>query len=214
MQDLRDTPGTDWSSVHGTQKQAMREALLGEQKQLCAYCMSPIPESTAEWMKVEHFIARAAADEHIFDWSNLLGVCRGEIGQAAADRTGQYHCDTHRGHLPVNTQTLHVHPASFPPDAGTLFAYTTAGEIRPASTIRPPESDRVHETIDRLNLNVSRLVRNRAGVLETFRAMLRKHFSRAEIERLLAIARGGAAGKLQPYAQVAVAYLEKKKRQI
>ena len=216
LQDLRDTPGTSWSSAHGDEKQAMRDAAFVEQGGLCAYCMSSLDGRSNSDVKMEHYIARGTAQgkDLLFQWSNLLGVCLGVVGIAADDRSPspdeRFHCDTYRG-----SADLYVHPAVFPPDAGGLFSYTIAGEIRPATNLSPTRAAEVQKTIDNLNLNIDRLKRNRAGCLEAQRAALRARPKRARVRELLQDAqRPDPNGRLMPYCQVAVAYLERKLRQM
>lgn len=163
-------------------------------------------------MKIEHFEARARSSDLMFDWTNLLGVCLGEVetAQRPADR---FHCDTHRGNLRPSAQELYVHPTRFPPDAGTRFSYTVAGEVRPAQQLDAEERGRVALTIERLNLNADRLKRNRAGVIHTLRADLaRRGFTVGRLQELLAVAKTPEEGRLRPYVQVAVLYLGKKLR--
>ncbi len=212
LEQVRQTPGVNWNSASG--KQEMRDHLWAEQKGLCAYCMSRLPAPSAEAMKIEHYVARAKDKTHWFSWANLLGVCLGDIGiEGIEDR---YHCDTHRGHLSTDKQELHVHPAQFPPDAGTLFSYTDAGEIRPAKHLDEGQRTRIAETIDRLNLNIERLKRNREKVRAVARKMLQEgKVTQRRVSELLADARRlDDSGRLNEYAEVAIQYFEKKLRQV
>ncbi|MEO7328874.1 MAG: retron system putative HNH endonuclease [Minicystis sp.] len=215
LADLRSTPGADWSSVSGDQRNEMRARLFAEQHGLCAYCMSRIPHPPSKkGMKIEHFEARANRDEKTFLWSNLLGVCLGDVGiveSASGDRGARFHCDTYRGNVPLD-----VHPAAFPPDVGACFSYSLAGEIRPASTLDATMHAEVSKTITHLNLNIDRLKRNRRAVIERLRAdFTRKAPKTARVQALLEQAsRPDGEGLLPPYAQVAVRYLAKKLRQL
>jgi len=210
LEEIRQTPGVNWNSASG--KQEMRDALWAEQKGLCAYCMSRLKDKTREGMKIEHFIPRAKDDSQWFAWSNLLGVCLGDMG--VEDSQERFHCDTFRGHLPTDKQELHVHPAQFPPDAGKLFSCTREGELIPARNLDEPMKSRVQETIGKLNLNVSRLKRNRAQVLSVLQNKLRQNDSPTSIKAMLDTAkRVDASGSLREYAEFAVQYLEKKLRQ-
>jgi len=212
LEDLRQTPGADWSSVGGAQKQEMRKAAWDEQHGLCAYCMSRLPEPSAQTMKIEHYHARSVKKEHWFVWDNLLGVCLGDIGiESGGDR---YHCDTYRGQLPKEKQDLHVHPAQFPPDAGKRFSCTKAGELIPAKNLDDQTKACVQSTIDKLNLNIWRLKNNRKRVLFALQERLYQDDAPASIKALLEQAKStDAQGRLKEYAEVAVQYLEKKLRQ-
>ena len=207
---IRETPGVNWSSASG--KQEMREHLWAEQKGLCAYCMSRIKAPSVECMKIEHYVPRAHDKAYWFVWSNLLGVCLGDVG---IDGDGaRYHCDTYRGQLPTEKQELSVHPAQFPPDAGKQFSCTKAGELIPSSNLDEYTKARVQGTIDKLNLNISRLKKNRKRVLLALQDRLRQDDTLPSIKAMLEEARSvDAAGHLKEYVEVAVQYLEKKLRQ-
>lgn len=214
MEELRQTPGADWSTVPGADKQDMRKQAWKEQYGLCAYCMSRLSPPSADGMKIEHFVPRAEDNTSLFDWSNLLGVCLGDIGvDGAVDR---FHCDTHRGNLAKGKQALHVHPARFPPDAGALFSYTNTGEICPAGNLGEEERARVSETIQKLNLNIERLKRNRSKVIQIARSMLQKRTVNARhvMDLLKKAKHVDESGCLPEYVEVAVHYFEKKLRQV
>lgn len=216
--DLRNTPGADWSSVHGDQKQQMREAAHAEQGGLCAYCQSRLSgnhaadprKPAAGGMTIEHWSARSADDgDGLFDWQNLLGVCSG-LSVSKTSET-ERHCDTARGNRP-----LHVHPARHPPDAGRLFDYTARGEVRPASDLEQTLGEQVARDIEVLGLDTPRLRANRRAALEPIRNQLSsskssKSYAR-EVRKLYERYRNPGPA-LQPFHQVIVLYLEKKVRQ-
>lgn len=204
---LRETPGADWNSVHGDQKQAMRKSAHVEQHGLCAYCMSTLPGDDKKGMTIEHFIARAAGGA-LFEWSNLLGVCLGDVG-CRDDEGAGFHCDKYRGYRPVAEQELHVHPARFPPDAAAQFRYTITGEILPGRGLNAEQQRHVQVTIDRLNLNIGRLRRNRAEVLSCLRTALGKCSSNRRV-REQARARLAQLDPGLEYAEVARQYLTRK----
>lgn len=217
LEELRQTPGADWSSVTGKDKQEMREHAWVEQHGLCAYCMSWLQKTDDASMKIEHYETRAGAKEKQFYWNNLLGVCKGDIGVEEGEKGGdhRFHCDTYRGNLITAHQTLYVHPAQFPPDAGVLFSYTLEGEIRPAQGLSPDAQNEVRKTIERLNLNIARLKRNRKAVIAAARKELEKKATRKHVEQLLEIAnKPNSKNRLNPYAQIAVVYFTKKLRQL
>lgn len=219
LADLRGTPGASWSSVHGTQRQQMREHAFKEQHGLCAYCMSPLPgPPSAEGMKIEHFETRALSPELVFDWDNLLGVCLGDVGirEGGGEHRERYHCDTYRGHLPREEQRIELNPAAFPPDVSSMFSYTNQGEMRPAEGLEPAMRASVEAQIERLNLNIARLRRNRRDVIGALRSQFQKKAPRtARVKELLELASTpDGTGLLPPYCQAAAYYLEKKLRQL
>lgn len=220
--EARETPGVSWKSCPDGAKDALRVTLFETQGGLCAYCMSPLPDPcdpkynpTPErgGMKVEHWLARNEPDiddqethRRTWSWPNMLGVCN---GTHAPEGT----CDTHRGNLPPAQQALHVHPGEYPPDAGRLFRTTTAGELLPAITLHPAAAALVDSDIRRLNLNAGRLQRNRAAVLDVVRSRVGHggHGRQRRLLDLLAEFRARSAeGRLLPYCEVAIQYVEKR----
>ncbi|MFS8064893.1 MAG: retron system putative HNH endonuclease [Byssovorax sp.] len=220
LADLRGTPGADWSTVTGAQKQELRERSFAEQHGLCAYCMSKLPSPPSSGsMTIEHFETRALVRSRTFDWNNLLGVCLGDVGVKEGgdgDLRERFHCDNYRGKLHPEKQELGLHPAAFPPDVGPCFTYSIQGEIRANRKLPEPLRARTEKTIERLNLNIARLKRNRAEVIEKLRAELQKKSPKpARVKALLDLASGpDAKGQLMPYSQTAVDYLTRKLRQL
>ncbi|RKG59920.1 hypothetical protein D7X30_12915 [Corallococcus sp. AB011P] len=210
-----------WESPPGSCKQAMREAAWLEQGGLCAYCMSPLSGTSransahpeAGGMKLEHFEAQHAAGQRTLDWDNLLGVCPGVVvgrsaGESGTNEAGTAHCDTHRGHLPPERQFLSYSPAKAPPDVSALYRYDKLqGDI---------QSDDAGATqdIERLNLNLARLKRNRRAVLDAIRRQLQKDASTARLLQLRQhYAEKDKDGRLRPYAGVGLWYIGRKLRQ-
>ena len=174
LADLRATPGADWTTVTGAQKQELRERSFAEQHGLCAYCMSRLPSPPGGGtMTIEHFETRALVRARTFDWNNLLGVCLGDVGVkegGESDLRERFHCDNYRGKLRPTQQALGLHPAAFPPDVGPCFTCSIQGEIRANEQLPEPLRARTNETIERLNLNIARLKRNREEVIARLRA--------------------------------------------
>lgn len=210
-----------WKSPNGTCKEAMRKAAWREQGGLCAYCMSRLsgehaadskhPE--AGGMKLEHFEARNAAGHRTLDWDNLLGVCPGivvgqSVDETGTNETGTAHCDTYRGRLPTGQQALSCNPAKAPPDVGALYRYDrTRGGIL-------SDDAGAKQNIERLNLNLARLKRNRQGVLDEIRRQLDKDDSTARLLELRQhYAQKDTDGRLRPYAGVGLWYVGLKLRQ-
>lgn len=57
-------------------KKEIREALLGEQHHLCAYCMKRIRNEELH-MTIEHWFPLSLDKNRALDYHNLLGVCKG-----------------------------------------------------------------------------------------------------------------------------------------
>jgi hypothetical protein len=88
--------------------------------------------------------------------------------------------------------------------------------MRASSQLPAPLHLRTAETIERLNLNIARLRRNRAEVIALLRAEFQKKAPKlGRVKALLELASSpDATDRLTPYCQVAVFYLAKKLRQL
>lgn len=157
------TPGADWAGgFHG--RASVREALVRDQRGLCAYCQRRIKPD--ESMHIEHWIPRSDPDqgrEAQFRWSNLLGVCPGVTEDwDDRDRTRVRHCDTSRGDT-----RLFLQPVEGPgPDPRTHLVYNANGVISARN-----DDARVTKDIETLNLSASILERGRAQALDGFRRL-------------------------------------------
>lgn len=73
-----------------------REALLKEQKFVCAYCGQEIlcveNDHGKAQMKTEHFSPQDGTTENDLDYENLLACCKGND-----DKKGENHCDSMKG---------------------------------------------------------------------------------------------------------------------
>ncbi len=78
----RQQPGATYEGFRD--KDALRKALVDEQRGLCCYCLSRIrPEIGG--MKIEHWHPQALYGNEQLDYANLLGSCMGNDGQRRAD---------------------------------------------------------------------------------------------------------------------------------
>ena len=92
-----------WNSFQNPYKGLYKTFLLREQGYICAYCMQIIAENN---MKIEHIKERHRCTEiEKLHHSNMIAVCKGKTDTFE-------HCDTKRGNLPVNQQTLTINPSS------------------------------------------------------------------------------------------------------
>lgn len=180
-------------------KNTIRTQLIEEQGYLCAYCMQRI-ENDGQKTKIEHWQCQDNYPEQQLDYSNILLVCMGNQG---CDSEEQY-CDTRKA-----KQELHCHPAKTEHLhlLKTLF-YLGDGTIKSSDTVLDNDLNEV------LNLNYSRLKRNRYFVLKNLMESLnRKEGKRTapEIQRLLdKWQQKDDTGKYREYCGVTIYYLEKK----
>jgi len=206
LKTYRETPGADWSSVHGESRAELRKQLWRDQEGLCAYCQSRIGPSSdtgtddafaklaESTMTIEHFAARSVDASKTFVWENLLGSCKGTSN-------GDEHCDKYRGAKP-----LPLHPCTVV-KLESHFRYTKTGEIKVAGTLNETQRHDAQAMIDNLHLNARTLMRNRAEIQERIG---RKLAGGADPRKLLACAATPRSGALEAFVQVALDYLAKK----
>lgn len=160
------TPGMDWDGFH--ERQPVRDALVRDQRGLCAYCQRRIEAD--ERMHIEHWVPRSHPTDGAaaqFRWANLIGVCRGITEDwTHAARPTVRHCDTSRGDAP-----LFLHPVDGEgPDPRAHLTYGTNGALRARDA-----DPRVTSDIATLNLAATVLERGRAQALDAFRRLAQQH---------------------------------------
>lgn len=150
----RQTPHADYDNY--TDKAALRQALVSEQRGLCCYCQSRI-RATPDGMKIEHWQCQADYPARQIDFTNLHGACRGGHGRPEREQ----HCDTLKGNGGL---CFSVCDPAHPIDRKIRFL----GDGKITSDDAAVESD--IKTV--LNLNLPRLVSNRKAVLTAFQKRL------------------------------------------
>jgi hypothetical protein len=148
---------------------------------------------------VEHWHCQDRYPSEALDYQNLLGVCRGNEGQAAQQET----CDTRK-----KNKDLRYNPANPAHDVERRVRYLGNGRMESDESVLDAEINEV------LNLNHSRLVENRKAVMD---AVIERLGSRpgtrppAEIRRLRDWwSTPKPSGKLREYCGVAVYFLNKR----
>lgn len=160
-----------WDDVED--KDRLRDALCAEQAHLCAYCQRRIrPDWNA--MKIEHWSPRnpdtGDGDALTFVWSNLLGVCPGQVGGVA-------HCDTSKGN-----RAIALHPVQGQGGASPRAVLRYQGD----GTIACDDA-RYQGDLATLNLNARHLVEGRSNVVQALKKRLsdkkRGAWSREALQR-------------------------------
>lgn len=186
----RQQPHADYDNY--SDKTALRQALVAEQRGLCGYCQSRI-RATFECMKIEHWQCRAHHPERQTDFGNLLGVCNGNEGQPFA----RQHCDTRKGNSDLCFSVCDpVHPVE------RKIRFLGNGEIT-------SDDEAVKIAITQiLNLNWSRLAENRKSALTGFLQGL----GNAKLDHAKELPKwdGSLSGELPPFSQIVAHYLLKK----
>lgn len=183
------------------EKEALRSALVRDQRGLCCYCMSRVAVSGAR-MKVEHWRCQSRYDQYELTYWNLLAACRGGEGQPV---TGQ-HCDTRKGDA-----DLKFNPAEAEHHIERRIRFELDGSI--AST--DPEFDKQINVV--LGLNLAFLKNRRKAILDAImewyrseKARLGGPLPRRQIERERSKRAGTGTCQLAPMDPVAVWWLDQR----
>ncbi|GGN23118.1 hypothetical protein [Shewanella putrefaciens] len=193
--------GAEYDGPNFTEvKNNIRDTLLNEQGFICAYCMRRI---SAGNMKIEHWECQSQFADRQLDYKNMLGCCSGNEGEPQKFQT----CDTKKGN-----QSLKFSPANPNDNIKLLIYYNDYGVISSSDADFDVQLNNV------LNLNESRLKRNRAAALSGLKKQLdsKPHKrTKSEIQRILDSYRQlDEDGKFKEYIGVFVYYLEKKLRRL
>ncbi|MGZ8215986.1 retron system putative HNH endonuclease [Methylomagnum sp.] len=177
-------------------KQAIREQLLREQGYLCAYCMRRISD---QQMKVEHWHCQDNYPDEQLDYQNMLGACLGHEGEPYTQQT----CDTRKGN-----KELKYNPANVSHRIENHIQHLGNGKVQSDDS----EFDRQLNEV--LNLNQSRLVKNRQAVWDAVHNMLsQKPGSRTSVEVRKILDQWDmpiSQVPIREYSAVAIYYLRKR----
>lgn len=138
-------------------KATLQLALSAEQRGLCCYCLSRMPD--VRGMKIEHWHSQSEFRKEQLDYSNLLGACMGGEGQPPSKQ----HCDTRKAN-----RVLSRNPANPAHTIENFIGFKSDGRI--------VSSDPVWETElnEGLSLNLSFLKNSRKRALDGFTESLRR----------------------------------------
>lgn len=175
-------------------KDALRAALVAEQRGLCCYCMGRISADRTV-MKIEHWQCQANYPHLQLQYDNLLGTCLGGHGAKPEGQT----CDNRKGN-----QDLKWNPSTPAHGIEARIKYRSNGEIRSDDQQFDGQLDTV------LNLNIAVLKNSRKGaldaVLEWWRVRQPDHDQvRTEIDNY-----DNNMDELVPFRPVAIWFLKRK----
>lgn len=157
----RRNQGADrYDQLLGSDLEAIRTALIREQRGVCCYCMGRIRWEQNAGMRIEHFQSRVDHPSLHLAWGNLLGACPGNEG-AAPNST---HCDVHQGDRALTLNPLHE-------PSMKRVTYSAVGEVRHDDERHCREMGTSFDA-GVLNLNTNLIVRNRIAVLTAYRESL------------------------------------------
>ena len=159
------SPKEAYDTLRNPLKEQVRNSLLEEQGQLCAYCMCRIPRKDVDpgipSIVMEHMIPRDPDDHRDIgqglDYNNLVVVCHGNRGSNGTRHTFDLTCDAYKG----NREFKKLNPCK--PDTLQSIFYKLDGQIDASD----PEVK--SDLLDLLNLNCpsAPLVSERKSALDS-----------------------------------------------
>ena len=186
-------PKINQRTIPKTIKQKLHKHLLEEQGCLCCYCERRIEKRNSH---IEYFRPQSLYKDSIHAYENLLLSCDGrEEGQTTGS---QEHCGPKKGDW--FKEQLMVSPLD--EYCAGYFHYTGAGEILAANI--PEKQLAAETTIEKCQLNHSRLVKHRKKALEPYIIEL----SLEEVSKLDDLKKCGANGKYTPFCTAIIYYIE------
>ncbi|WP_421913529.1 retron system putative HNH endonuclease [Mesorhizobium sp.] len=174
-------------------KDALRTALVGEQRGICCYCTGRIGAVSTE-MKIEHWQCQANYPQQQLAYGNLLGACLGGEGKSPAEQ----HCDTRKANRDLNWN-----PATPAHVIESRLRYRADG------TVESADGDFNTQLNDVLGLNLNYLKNSRKAVLDSVLNWWRSTPNARQRVQQQIDHRMNAA-EHQPFSPVAVWFLRQK----
>lgn len=154
-QPVPQNPDRAWH--HFSHKEEIRHFLRQEQYYLCAYCEISLNELDQH---IEHLKPKSTYPQDTFDYNNLVLSC------FSSSTVNQYsQADRSCGYYKGNQYEPSRFVSPLDPDCQRFFYYNLVGEVEPNSSLNPKERIQAQYTIDLLNLNNPRLVRQRLDLI-------------------------------------------------
>ncbi|MEI6380232.1 MAG: retron system putative HNH endonuclease [Cyanobacteriota bacterium ELA615] len=127
----------------------VKKALMNEQGYICCYCESRLGD---EQSHIEHFKPQSLHPEESLNYNNLLCSCQKNLEQGEPR-----HCGNLKGDW--FDKALLISPLD--PNCESRFVYTFDGRIK-------PQDQAAEETIEKLGLNIPKLIALRNKAIEGF----------------------------------------------
>ena len=183
---------TTYAEIRKDEKDMIKEILIEEQNQRCAYCMCRIDLSSTS---IEHYIPQSVDPSLSIDYRNMFAVCNITKNNPREHQT----CDAHRGN-----SALHIDPRS-KSDIDTI-QYTHSGGIKSVKDVFDNDLNAI------LNLNDERLRNNRMAAMKALADRFNKNkdreWSRKKIESFLSDLK--SPDNNTPYSGYLIFILEKR----
>lgn len=188
-------PQNAWSGFHD--KQAVRNELKKIQFGLCAYCENSLDNEIGN--HIEHILSKSAHSSLTFEYTNLMLSCFDDKHIPKGDsRQGALSC----GHYKLSDDNpLFIKPTEN--NCEQFFEFGTDGQITPRAGLNSSDNDRAIHTIDILNLNCNRLVRERKDIYQEGIALIFTLQSNGvAIQKFLELEVMSINGKYFPYVNL------------
>ena len=171
----------------------LRLKLLEEQGYICCYCMSRVDCNNS---KIEHLKPQSKYRNLQIDYQNLFISCKGGEGEKANNQ----HCDTKKAEKELKKIDL----------LSNIQDYIYYKKETQFIEIDSKDRD-IKDDLDLLNLNISKLKRNRRNSYDNLLAQLQKrNFKISSIKKALNYYKNKHNGKYEPYCEMIVYFLTKK----
>jgi uncharacterized protein (TIGR02646 family) len=207
LTDYKRTPNATYEGFGA--KDVVRQALIHEQKGLCAYCNGRISNDWDGELKkyktgIEHHKSQDEFPHLQLDYANMLGVCTG-IATDNESRRNQ-HCDKSKAN-----QLLTIDPLSI--NCENEVFYTLDGRIHGRNEVIQRELDTI------LNLNQSIILKNRKTIVDIVIKRMGRFYPKKDnrtwsktdiLKEINYWQTEDEQGHLKPYLQIALAYLQNK----
>lgn len=185
--------------------QLLKEALLSEQGYTCGYCMRRISLKRNKTLhkpriEVEHILTQKNNPERDLDFTNMLGVCNGDLSKSE-------HCD--KSKKENNLQILNPHNKN----CEQLLTYSLSGEIKSVANRKE-----VKEDIDLLQLNNQNLIEARKNTIDIALKFMKetnpiKQWTKVLIQKEIdAWGKRGSDNKFRPYCNIVVWFWKQQKQ--
>lgn len=153
---------TNWNTFGG--KSMVTASLESLQKGLCAYCQIRLDSGIGS--HIEHIVPKGVYPTKTFRWKNLVLSCTHSHQLKLVQGSGGVSC----GHSHGKREWLKYNKKFIIPTSKNCERYfeyrASDGEVRASEGLTPGQTVRANYTIETLNLNCSRLRRERKDMLE------------------------------------------------
>jgi len=198
------TPGASYAG-YADADQSLKKALIEEQGGVCAYCTRRISlkrnkKTGKPRVEVEHYRSQHNYPSEQLAYSNMLGVCNGDLFNSE-------HCDKSK----KQEDLIILNPLE--KRCESLVTYTSGGEIK---AVHGPEE--VEKDISLLSLNNQNLIEARKSAIDiALKRLSDKNKSSTWTKMLIQKeidfwAQRNKDNKFHPYCQVAIWFWKNKQR--